>query len=213
MQNVLSRILSHLRRRVHADGVRCWIDNGAMLMQVVTDSAANCVRARNIIQDQYPKIIVAPCLAHCVDLALEDICKDKFIGGVEEKIRAAINFILSHKRLLAEYKTKTNLKLILPCKTRFKYVYIELSRALQVRDALMQCMFCQAFRDLSESGPLTQREAARTHRATILDDVLWRHAKAIVNIGLPGCELLTFVNGEVCESACLCLSCTIISWA
>lgn len=81
------------------------VDPAAMLVQVIMDSAANCVTARNIIQSKYSKIIVGPCPTHCVDLALGDFCKEPFIGGVEEKIRAALNFILSHKRLLAEFKT------------------------------------------------------------------------------------------------------------
>lgn len=89
----------------------------------------------------------------------------------------------------------------MPCKTRFKYVYIELSRAIKVRDALMQCMFSQAFRELAESGPAPQREAAKLHKATILEDALWKHAQAIVIIGKPGNKLLDFVNGEVCVPA------------
>jgi hypothetical protein len=43
--------------------------------QVVTDSASNCVKAEDTVQQKHPYINVAPCAAHCLDLCLEDIDK------------------------------------------------------------------------------------------------------------------------------------------
>jgi hypothetical protein len=45
------------------------------VIQVIMDSAANCVKARRLVHQQFPHITPAPCAAHCIDLALEDICK------------------------------------------------------------------------------------------------------------------------------------------
>ncbi|GET59323.1 ribonuclease H-like domain-containing protein [Rhizophagus irregularis DAOM 181602=DAOM 197198] len=40
---------------------------------VVTDNAANCALARNIISEKYPFIINTRCIAHCVNLITKDI--------------------------------------------------------------------------------------------------------------------------------------------
>ena len=38
------------------------------IVQVITDSAANCVAARNILSVQYKDIVFLPCAVHCLDL-------------------------------------------------------------------------------------------------------------------------------------------------
>lgn len=40
---------------------------------VVTDNAANCTAARNIISKKYPFIFDTGCIAHCVNLITKDI--------------------------------------------------------------------------------------------------------------------------------------------
>jgi Protein of unknown function (DUF 659) len=56
-------------------------------VQVVTDSAANCKAAGQLVMEAYPHITWSPCVAHVCDLALEDIFKlDYFkLGLVETK--------------------------------------------------------------------------------------------------------------------------------
>ena len=45
------------------------------IVQVVTDSAGNCVVARQILSAGYPAIMFYPCTTHCLELLLEDIGK------------------------------------------------------------------------------------------------------------------------------------------
>jgi hypothetical protein len=43
------------------------------VVQVVTDSASNCVGAGKMIMDKYKKIYWTPCATHCLDLLLHDL--------------------------------------------------------------------------------------------------------------------------------------------
>ena len=42
------------------------------VVQVITDSAANCKAAWEIIKEKYPHIVCSPCAAHCLDPLLEN---------------------------------------------------------------------------------------------------------------------------------------------
>jgi len=42
------------------------------IVQVITDNAANCKAAWNLIKNTYPRNVCSPCAAHCLDLLLED---------------------------------------------------------------------------------------------------------------------------------------------
>ena len=47
----------------------------ANVVQVITDNAANYVLTGKMLEEKYTTIFWTPCVAHCIDLMLEDICK------------------------------------------------------------------------------------------------------------------------------------------
>jgi hypothetical protein len=62
-------------------------------MQVVTDSAANCKAAGQLITAAYPHITWSPCVAHICDLALEDIFKLDFFKHTHAQTKEYIIFV------------------------------------------------------------------------------------------------------------------------
>ena len=63
------------------------------VVQVVMDSAASCVAAGKLIMKKYPSIVCSPCCAHCLDLLLEDIGKQQWIGHVIQQGRDIVKFV------------------------------------------------------------------------------------------------------------------------
>jgi hypothetical protein len=124
---------------------------GANVIQVIMESAANCVKARRLVHQQFPHITPAPCAAHCIDLALEDICKLAHVKELHDKLKTALQFVRNHDRLLAEFRKDAGKKIIIPGNTHFKCVYIMFSRAMEVKSALRKNMSCDAFEDLLTS--------------------------------------------------------------
>ena len=47
------------------------------MVQIITDNAANCKEAGEIIESQYPHIYWTPCVVHTLNLALKNICAEK----------------------------------------------------------------------------------------------------------------------------------------
>ena len=66
------------------------------IVQIITDSASNCVAARKLIAEKYPHIICAPCAAQCLDLLLEDIGKLPWIASVIGDGHEVVKFITTH---------------------------------------------------------------------------------------------------------------------
>jgi len=62
------------------------------VVEVGTDSAANCKTAWQIINRQYPHIMCSPCAAHCLDLLLEDWGKLS-IASVIPEIADIVTFV------------------------------------------------------------------------------------------------------------------------
>ena len=50
------------------------------VVQVVTDSASNCVGAGKMIMEKFQKIYWTPCAAHCLGLLLHDLAKFPWIN-------------------------------------------------------------------------------------------------------------------------------------
>ena len=66
------------------------------VVQVISDNAANYVATGRMLMDRYPSLFWTPCVAHCIDLMLEDMGKIPFIKVVIDQARAIPKFICNH---------------------------------------------------------------------------------------------------------------------
>ncbi|GLJ49700.1 hypothetical protein SUGI_1054790 [Cryptomeria japonica] len=106
------------------------------VVQVVTDSAANCVGARKLIVEKYPQIYWSPCAAHCLYLLLHDLAKFPWIHEAIHRGRTIANFIRNHHLTLSLYRQYASRELLRPCDTRFASFYITLKRVVEEKAAL-----------------------------------------------------------------------------
>ncbi|KAH7294567.1 hypothetical protein KP509_27G007800 [Ceratopteris richardii] len=82
------------------------------VVQVCIDNAANCIRAGEMVEKEWPTIMFTKCACHCLDLLFEDIGK---IVWVANTISQASKDLLK------------------PCATRFAYYFIMLTNLLDER--------------------------------------------------------------------------------
>lgn len=176
------------------------------VVQVVTDSASNCRKAKRIICAKYPHITCSPCAPHILDLVLKDLAEQPHFKQVEERVRAVVRFVRDHGRVRAEFESKSNKHLKLPNNTRFKGKHIMLSVAISLRGSLQQTVFTPAFTDLLQSKDRNVVAAATDIKEAILDDKLWESAAGIVTLTAPISELLDYCNEQVC-AACVYHAC------
>ncbi len=58
------------------------------VVRVIIDNASNCKLMGSMITEEFPNIVWSPCVAHCLDLMVEDIGK---LNWVKEVLGAARN--------------------------------------------------------------------------------------------------------------------------
>lgn len=86
----------------------------ARVVQIIADSASNCVAARKLIAEKYPHITCAPCAAHCLDLLLEDIGKLPWVASVLDDGHNVVKFITIRQKSLALFRSHSKLELLKP---------------------------------------------------------------------------------------------------
>jgi hypothetical protein len=69
------------------------------VVQIVTDSAANCKAAGALLETEYPHLTWSPCAAHILDLCMEDIGRLKVVSDVVEVGKKAnASIVEDHRR-------------------------------------------------------------------------------------------------------------------
>jgi hypothetical protein len=71
------------------------------VVQVITDNTTNYVIAGKLLMLRYPTLFWTPCVAHCIDLILEDIGKIPYIKDIVESARSITKFIYNHAFVLS----------------------------------------------------------------------------------------------------------------
>jgi hypothetical protein len=101
------------------------------VVQVITNNAANYVVAGRMLMQRYHTLFWTPCVAHCIDLILEDIAKIPYIKDIFELARSITKFIYNHASVLSLMRRFTNNReLVRSAITRFATSFISLRSLL-----------------------------------------------------------------------------------
>ena len=105
------------------------------VVQIVTNNAANYVAVGKLLMKRHPHLYWTPCVAHCIDLMLEDIGKLPWIKTIIEQGRSVCKFIYNHIWVLNGMRKYTNQKeLSHPRVTRFATNFLTLKSLLIQRE-------------------------------------------------------------------------------
>ena len=108
------------------------------VVQVIIDNAPVCKAAGLIVESRYNHIFWTPCIAHNLNLILEEIeSKTEWTKEVIGQAREIIKFITNHHQSQAIYREHFKLELLKVAKTRYASNFIMLRRLVEVKTALM----------------------------------------------------------------------------
>ena len=77
------------------------------VVQVITDNASNYVNAGMRLMEKRSRLWWTPCVAHCIDLMLEDIRKLNVHATTLSRARQIVKFICGHSWVLSLMRTFT----------------------------------------------------------------------------------------------------------
>ncbi|GLJ32777.1 hypothetical protein SUGI_0660020 [Cryptomeria japonica] len=162
------------------------------VVQVVTDSAANCVGAGRPIVEKYPQIYWSPCAAHRLDLLLHDLAKFPWVNEAIHRGRAIKNFIRNHRLTLSIYRQHASKELSRPCETRFASYYVTLKRVVEEKAALRSVICSNQW----ESSVLSKGHKGKNIEQIILNNNFWESAAKVLLVCEPIVDVLCMVDGD-----------------
>ncbi|KAH7442960.1 hypothetical protein KP509_02G010000 [Ceratopteris richardii] len=164
------------------------------VVQVCMDNASNCVRAGEMVENEWPHIFFTRCACHCLDLLFEDIGKLEWVAKIIESAHKIVKFVTRKEKVLALFRSLSSRDLIKPAPTRFAYYYIMLENLLDDR-----CL--QGLRKLLVDDKFLKLKCSRSALCTEVYDIVfsnafWHDAKLIVKLCAPILKILRLCDRE-----------------
>lgn len=167
------------------------------IVQVVTDSAGNCVAARNKLAVKYPSIVFSPCTAHCIDLLLEDIGKLCWARDIISKGHEIVKFITNHQSPLDYFRSKSTVELLKPGETRFASNFVMMQRLMATKDAIQETVMDRGFKQWlsNTTRKKSTRDNGKIITDTVVDSRFWDSVTLLTSVCEPIVTLLRLVDG------------------
>ncbi|PWA67780.1 HAT dimerization domain, Ribonuclease H-like domain protein [Artemisia annua] len=133
------------------------------VVQIITDNAANCKAAGQLIEGEFPHIYWTPCVVHTLNLAVKNICSPNnvetnalayeqcsWIKDVHGDAIAIKNFIMNHNMRLSIFSKFTSLRLLSVADTRFAYIIVMLKRFKLIKTGLQAVVISEEWSSYRE---------------------------------------------------------------
>ena len=154
------------------------------IVQFVGDNEASFKAVGKALQQRYDTFFWFPCVAHCIDLMLENICDPRYFPIIDQTIKNARNitkFIYNHAWVLALMRKEfTNINdLCRPGITRFATHFLSIQCLLKFKNELRQMFTCTKWVESSHGKSQVGKEIATI---ILQDKNFWLRCEHIVKI-------------------------------
>ncbi|KAH7442198.1 hypothetical protein KP509_03G076400 [Ceratopteris richardii] len=166
------------------------------VIQVITDNASNCASMGRKLEQEFPSIVWSPRTTHCLDLLMEDSGKLEWVKSITSKAISIVNFINAKMRVLAIYRSYSDLELKKPSKTRFAAMWILLDHLFKVQNKLQKTIVSEEFKEWLDGEPIAQQQEAKAMQRLCLKESFWRSIHGLVIAILPLYKVLRMTNME-----------------
>ncbi|KAL1204457.1 hypothetical protein V5N11_004043 [Cardamine amara subsp. amara] len=186
------------------------------VVQIITDNAANCKAAGDIIEGEYPHIYWTPCVVHTLNLALKNICAAKnveanaetydacnWITDVHGDALAIKIFIMNHNMRLSIFSKFSPLKLLSVADTRFASIIVMFKRLKLIKVSLQTMVISEEWYTYKDDD----LGKARFAKEKILNDDWWETVSYIIDFTRPIYDMI-----RVCDTDKPCLHLVYEMW-
>eukprot|EP00262_Sarcandra_glabra_P001415 TRINITY_DN1151_c0_g1_i1.p1 TRINITY_DN1151_c0_g1~~TRINITY_DN1151_c0_g1_i1.p1 ORF type:complete len:405 (-),score=41.67 TRINITY_DN1151_c0_g1_i1:1916-3130(-) len=167
------------------------------VVQIVTDNAANYKAAGKLLMEKRRHLYWTPCAAHCVDLILEDLGKQKEADSVIGKARAVTSFIYNSDKLVNLLRSYPDQgELLRPAITRFATQFVALESLRKYKENLKMLVSSPEWAAYEKFIPKSRRAACTKVSNTIYSSLFWKDIDDWLNVALPLVQVLKMVDGD-----------------
>ncbi|XP_035841350.1 uncharacterized protein LOC118488219 [Helianthus annuus] len=163
------------------------------VVQVVTDNAANYVKAGKYLEASKPNLYWTPCVAQCLDLMLEDFGKIKKIKEMLKSAMFVNAYIYNHVGLVNMMRRFTNShNLHRPAVTRFATSFITISQMHKQKHILQKMIVSSEFLN-SKWG---KEVGGKRLYSILIKEKFWRNIVYTMKLTGPLVKVLRLVDGD-----------------
>ncbi|XP_056698299.1 uncharacterized protein [Spinacia oleracea] len=186
------------------------------VVQVITDNAANCKGAGELIESEFPHIYWTPCVVHTLNLALKNICAARNVSNNSETYEECSwitdihgdamvikNFIMNHNMRLAIFQKFSPLKLLSVADTRFASIIVMLKRFKLIKRGLQAMVISDEWTSYREED----MGKANFVKDKIVNDDWWDKLAYIVDFTKPIYDMI-----RLCDTDKPCLHLVYEMW-
>ncbi|XP_076945643.1 uncharacterized protein LOC143616801 [Bidens hawaiensis] len=186
------------------------------IVQIITDNAANCKAAGEIIESQFPHIYWIPHVVHMLNLALKNICSPRYvetntmsydecnwIKEVHTDALAIKNFIMNHNMRFLILNKFSSIRLLLVADTRFASIIVMLKRLKLIKRGLQAMVISEEWSSYIEDDSVK----ANFVKEKIVDDEWWEKVSYILSFIGPIYEMI-----RLCDTDKPCLHLVYEMW-
>ncbi|XP_059068694.1 uncharacterized protein LOC131056578 [Cryptomeria japonica] len=163
------------------------------VVQVVTDNVVAYVAIDKLLQARHPSLFWSPCVAHCLDLLLEDIGKLSWVKNVIEDGREITKYIYKHTWILELMRQHTDGKdLVRSGVTRFATNFLNLQSLLCALPNLERMFVSERWLQ----NPYCRKPEAEKVVKAVFDDRFAKSMEEIINLSKPLVRVLRMVDED-----------------
>ena len=163
---------------------------------MITDNASNCKNMSKKLMEGFPSIVWTPCASHCIDLLMEDIGNLELVKEILNKALSIVNFINNKVRVLAIYRTYSDLELRKPSAIQFVAMWLLLECLYDVQNKLQKTMVSDEFKAWLEEETIASQQDAKVIQRLWLNEEFWQEVKGIVVVVLSLYKVLRKTDME-----------------
>ncbi|XP_061356551.1 uncharacterized protein LOC133300978 [Gastrolobium bilobum] len=167
----------------------------ANVVQVITDNAANCKGAGQLIEQEFSTITWTPCVVHTLSLAVKNICAAKnvesnqityeecsWISDIVGDVAAIKHFIMNHSMRLAIFNEFVSLKLLSIADTRFASMIVMLKRFKLIKSGLQNMVISEKWSIYRDDNLGRARHVKEILVATLWNKITPKRAEDLVYV-------------------------------
>ncbi|XP_066365495.1 uncharacterized protein [Miscanthus floridulus] len=167
------------------------------VVQIVTDNGSNFKAAGRILMERIPHLFWTPCVAHCLNLLLQDIGEIKEFNTVINSSKNVSRFLYKHGRILDLMRQKIGGDLVRPAVTRFATSYLTLASMYKNKQGLRNLVVSEEWHNNSMSKSV---EGKRVENI-ILSVPFWTKLEYCLKASQPLLVALRIADGDETPAA------------
>ncbi|XP_050280566.1 uncharacterized protein LOC126721559 [Quercus robur] len=174
------------------DEVVIWV-GPKNIVHMVTDNASNYVSAGKLLCEKYKTISWSPCVAHCLNLVLQDMGDMPHVERLKNHATKVTVFIYNHVALIASLRKRPGwTNIVRVGATRFATTFLSFGSFHVHKHDLQALVTSKFFVD----NRLARESKTKEVVSIILDNSFWDDINVLVKISSPLIHLLRIVDSD-----------------